>query len=197
MDPSHIWNVIYNARKSNLEPDQILRRQCNMHVMIDPHHIWNIIYNVRSKQSYPPTSPNTAPATKSLSSRLVLKLRGMLLPKNKRFDDIPTVIRPQNRHLAPATLATCLIRSWRRFCIEKNTAFRAPAICENVTKMQHRPRKVTVHRHKILRLPQKFRLHLHHLLQLPRKMHSTAFYTSILSWHLFSPGIYYLWASIL
>ena len=36
-----------------------------MTLMIDPHHIWNMIYNVRSNRDVSPTSPNTAPATKS------------------------------------------------------------------------------------------------------------------------------------
>ena len=30
-----------------------------------PHHIWNVIYIARSNKSQPPTSPNTAPATKN------------------------------------------------------------------------------------------------------------------------------------
>ena len=33
--------------------------------MIDPCHIWNVICNARSNRHRPPTSPNTAPATKS------------------------------------------------------------------------------------------------------------------------------------
>ena len=48
---------------------QILRLPRKMNLMIDPRRIWNVIYNARSKHSQPPTSPNTAPATKSVSSR--------------------------------------------------------------------------------------------------------------------------------
>ena len=44
------------ASKINLEPHQILRLP-----------IWNVISNARSKQSHPPTSPNTAPATQNAS----------------------------------------------------------------------------------------------------------------------------------
>ena len=64
--PPHIWNVIYNARTTNVtrQVHQILRLPRKMNLMIDPRHIWNVIYNARSKQSHPPTSPNTAPATK-------------------------------------------------------------------------------------------------------------------------------------
>ena len=54
---------------------------------------WNVIYNARSKHSQPPTSPNTAPATKSVSSRLQRKLRELLPPIERRFDDNPTTIR--------------------------------------------------------------------------------------------------------
>ena len=57
------------ASKVNLEPHQILRLPRKMNLMIDPRHIWNVISNAQSKQSQPPTSPNTAPATKSVSSR--------------------------------------------------------------------------------------------------------------------------------
>ena len=33
--------------------------------MIDPRHTWNVIYLTRSNRRHPPTSPNTAPATKN------------------------------------------------------------------------------------------------------------------------------------
>ena len=48
--------------------------------------------------------------------------------------DNPTMIRPRHRHLAPAASETLLVRSWRRFCMEKYTTFRASAIPQNVTK---------------------------------------------------------------
>ena len=57
-----------------------------MNLMINPRHIWNVIYNARSKHSQPPTSPNTAPATKSVSSRFQRKLRELLPPIERRFD---------------------------------------------------------------------------------------------------------------
>ena len=68
------------ASKVNLEPHQILRLPRKINLMIDPRHIWNVIYNARSKHSQPPTSPNTAPATKSVSSRFQQKLRELLPP---------------------------------------------------------------------------------------------------------------------
>ena len=71
----------------------ILRLPRKMNLMINPRHIWNVIYNARSKHSQPPTSPNTAPATKSVSSRFQRKLRELLPPIERRFDDIPNIIR--------------------------------------------------------------------------------------------------------
>ena len=72
---------------------QILRLPRKMNLMIDPRHIWNVISNARSKQCHPLTSPNTAPATKSLSSRLHWTLSELLPPIERRFDDIPRIIR--------------------------------------------------------------------------------------------------------
>ena len=68
------------ASKVNLEPHQILRLPRKMNPMINPRHTWNFISNARSKQCQPPTSANTAPATKSLSSRLQRKLSELLPP---------------------------------------------------------------------------------------------------------------------
>ena len=55
------------ASKVNLEPQQILRLPRKMNLMIDPRLIWNVISNAQSKQSQPPTSANTAPATQNES----------------------------------------------------------------------------------------------------------------------------------
>ena len=48
-----------------LQHHQILLLLHKMTLMFDPHHIWNIIYNARNNRCHPPTSPNTAPATKN------------------------------------------------------------------------------------------------------------------------------------
>ena len=98
---------------------QILRLPRKMNLMNDPRHIWNVIYNARSKHSQPPTSPNTAPATKSISSRFQRKLRELLPPIERRFDDHPTTIRAWNRHLAPAASETFLVPPWRRILYGK------------------------------------------------------------------------------
>ena len=65
-DLCHIWNVISmrGANTVSIQPHQMLRLPRKMNVTSDLRHIWNVISNARSKQSHPPTSPNTAPATK-------------------------------------------------------------------------------------------------------------------------------------
>ena len=57
------------ASKATLQPHQILRLRRKINVINDLRHIWNLISNARSKWSHPPTSPNTAPVTKSWSWR--------------------------------------------------------------------------------------------------------------------------------
>ena len=60
-------DVLHLPRKVTRQPHQILRLPRKINVTRDLRHIWNIISNARSKQSHPPTSPNSAPATKSNS----------------------------------------------------------------------------------------------------------------------------------
>ena len=55
------------ATRVILQLHQILRLPRKMNLLIDPHHIWNVIYYARRNKSHPPTSPNTAPATKNES----------------------------------------------------------------------------------------------------------------------------------
>ena len=57
-------------RKVTLQLHQILRLPRKVTLMINPRHIWNVIYNARSNRSHPPTSPNTAPATKNESRHI-------------------------------------------------------------------------------------------------------------------------------
>ena len=75
-------------RKLTLQLHQILRLPRKMNLMIDPRHIWNVIYNARSKHSQPLTSANIAPATKSVSSSFQRKLRELLPPIERRFEQI-------------------------------------------------------------------------------------------------------------
>ena len=48
-----------------VQTHQILRLPRKMNLIIDPCHTWNAIYNARNNRWHPPTSPNTAPATKN------------------------------------------------------------------------------------------------------------------------------------
>ena len=50
-----------------LQPHQILRLPRKMNFMLNSLHTWNAIYNARCDKQHPPTSPNTAPATKNES----------------------------------------------------------------------------------------------------------------------------------
>ena len=125
------------ASNVNLEAHQILRLPRKMTVMIDPRHIWNVIYNARSKHSQPPTSPNTAPATKSVSSRLQRKLRELLPPIERRFEDNPRIIRPWSEDkivISHPPLRRPYLSDLGDDFVLKNTTFRAPAISQNVTK---------------------------------------------------------------
>ena len=74
IDPHHIWNVIYNARRDRhrgitLQPHQILRLPRERNDSIVTAHIWNVIYNARSDRHHPATSPDTAPATQNCTPK--------------------------------------------------------------------------------------------------------------------------------
>ena len=55
------------ATRVILQPHQILRLPRKMNFMLNSLHTWNAIYNARCDKQHPPTSPNTAPATKNES----------------------------------------------------------------------------------------------------------------------------------
>ena len=137
---------------------QILRLPRKMNLMIDPRHIWNVIYNARSMHRQP-TSPNTAPATKSASSRLQRKLRELLPPIERRFDDNPTIIRRQSEHEIvishPPLRRPSSSHLGDAFCMEKYNISRSGYLSKF---------------HQVLRLPRKVTLQLHQILRLPRKM---------------------------
>ena len=103
-----------------LQLHQILRlprKSRKMTLMIDPRHIWNVIYNARSNRSHPPTSPNTASAN-------IRTIRPW-------SEDNPNIIRPWNRHLAPAASETLLVPSWRRILYGKKALRLSPKISRN------------------------------------------------------------------
>ena len=59
--------TIRGATSVILQPHQILRLPRKMNLMLNSLHTWNAIYNAWSNICHPPTSPNTAPATKNES----------------------------------------------------------------------------------------------------------------------------------
>ena len=218
IDPRDIWNVIYNARstkycachakciswlirvtyetsfrmrgasKVNLEPHQILRLPRKMNLMIDPRHKWNVIYNARSKHSQPPTSPNTAPATKSVSSRFQRKLRELLPPIERRFEDNPR-IKSSSRTRRFGDLTRPILET---HFVWKNTTFRSPAISQNCTKC------CTCHEKSHSNFTKYCACHAKWISSLIRVTYGIySLLASILSRHLRSPGIYSLQASIL
>ena len=81
IDPSHIWNVIYNAWCNKCQPPTSPNTapatqneshdwsvsHMTFHLSIDPAHIWNVIYHARRNKRQPPPSQNTAPATQNES----------------------------------------------------------------------------------------------------------------------------------
>ena len=171
------------------QPHQILRLPRKMNPMINPRRTWNVIYNARSKHSQPPTSPNTAPATKSVSSRLQRKLRELLPPIERRSEDNPR-IKSSSRTRRFGDLTRPI---WETHFVWKNTTFRAPAIYQNVTKCcachekshSNFTKYCAWHEKCTLLFSTLFSLGIYSLL------------ASILSRHLFSLGIYSLLASIL
>ena len=184
------------ASKVNLEPHQILRLPRKMNLMIDPRLIWNVISNARSKHSQPPTSPNTAPATKSVSSRFQRKLRELLPPIERRFEQIPRIIRGWSEDkivISHPPLRRPYSSHLGDDFVLKNTTFRAPAISQNVTKCcachekshSNFTKYCAWHGKCTLLFSTLFSLGIYSLL------------ASILFTHLFSLRIYSLYASIL
>ena len=58
------YNILRSGYHSKFHEILPLPRR-KVTLIIDPCHIWNAVYNARSNRCYCPTSPNTAPATKS------------------------------------------------------------------------------------------------------------------------------------
>ena len=64
-----LHQMLHLPRKVTHELHQMLHLPRQRSVMIDLHHIWNVIYNARSNSQHPPTSPNTAPATRNCTPK--------------------------------------------------------------------------------------------------------------------------------
>ena len=149
-DSTDLWLFAYETsfpvRRANqitLQPPQILRLPHKMKVISDLRHIWNVISNARSKQSHPPTSPNTAPATKFWmqdfsaktlncfrqykdDSRIIRRYPRIIRRYPRISEDKIVISHPPLRRPSPCDLGDNFVL--------KNTTFRAPAISQNVTK---------------------------------------------------------------
>ena len=120
-----------------LQHHRILRLPHKMTLMIDPHDIWNVIYNARSNRCHPPTSPNTAPATKNDSltfHRNFSKTAEASFTMRDRSENDPTMIQEWNRHSATRLATEATFRARREHFVLKNTTFRAPATIPHFTK---------------------------------------------------------------
>ena len=103
----------------------------------------------------------------------------------RQSDDNPTIIRPWNRHLAPAASETLPVRSWKRFCIEKYNIFAlrlSPKMSPNAAPgtKSHTPTSPNTAPGTKIAFYSSLLYSLYSLL------------ASFLSWHLFSLGIFSL-----
>ena len=119
----------------------------------------------------------------------------------RHSDDIPTIIRPWNRHLAPAASETLLVPSWRRILYWKIQHFAlrlSPKMSPNAAPAtkSHTPTSANT-----APATQNESLGIYSLLASIHSWHLFplgiySLLASILFWHLFSLGIYSLLASI-
>ena len=168
------------ATDVTIQPHQILRLSRRKTHMLNPHHISNLIYNVRSNRCPPPTSANTAPATKidtAKFQRKCPKTGETSFPMRGRSEHDPTMIRAWSDHDPTMKLTVRNPpRQWgyfsnspRAFSIEKYNVSR-PILHSNIHQMLHPPPKVALELHQILPLPWKVTLELHQVLHLPQKV---------------------------
>ena len=172
--------VLRLPRKVTLEFHQMLRLSRRKTHMLNPHHISNLIYNARSNRCPPPTSANTAPATKIDTAKFQWKCPKTgetSFPMRGRSEHDPTMIRAWSDH-DPTMKPTVRNppRQWgyfsnspRAFSIEKYNVSR-PILHSNIHQMLHPPQKMALELHQILRLPWKVTLELHQVLHLPQKV---------------------------
>ena len=174
-----------------LQPHQILRLPRKMNLMLNSLHTWNAIYNAWSNICHPPTSPNTAPATKNdlpKSETNLLKTAEVSFPMRDRSENDPRMIREWSDHdptmktqTATRRAAEVTFRARQKQILLKITTFPGPAIIPHFTKCCacHKKwhmnftkccawhKKVTHELHQMLRLPQKVTHELHQMLHLP------------------------------
>ena len=94
-----LHQVLGLPRNVKSELHQVLRLPRKMTRLLYPPRIWNVIYNARSNRCHPPTSPNTATATKNDTAtatchRTFPKTDQTSFPMRGRSDHDLTMIRP-------------------------------------------------------------------------------------------------------
>ena len=158
------YEMLFTRRgvtKATLQLHQILSLPRKMNLMIDPRRIWNVqwnvIYTARSKRSHPPTSPNTAPATKFW----IIDFSGNSLNCFRQYKDDSTTTRAwsEDNPRIESSSRTCRFGDltcpmWESHFVWKN----------NISRSGHLPKF-----QEMLRLPRKVTLQLHQILPLPRK----------------------------
>ena len=156
-----------------LQPHQILRLPRKMNLMLNSLHTWNAIYNAWSNICHPPTSPNTAPATKNdlpKSETNLLKTAEVSFPMRDRSDHDPRMIRPwsdhENANRNPPRRRGYFSRSPEADSIENYNVARS-GYHSTFHQTLRLPQKVTHELHQMLRLPQKVTHELHQMLRLP------------------------------
>ena len=125
---SHDWSASHMKRHCNAwsNKSHTTTSAYTAHATQNESHDWSASHMKRhfqcAEQAKSPSNLTkycAAPATKSSSSRLHWKLSELLPPIERRFEQIPSMIRPWNRHLAPAASETLLVPSWRRILYGK------------------------------------------------------------------------------
>ena len=114
------------------QPHQILRLPRKMNLMLNSLHTWNAIYNARSDRQHPPTSPNTAPATKNdlpKSEKNLVKTDETSFPMRDRSEHDPRPFREWSEH--DPTMKT---QNWTRRAAEVTFAL---ARSKFYWKLQH------------------------------------------------------------
>ena len=177
--------TLRGATDVTLRYRQILHLPRKMTFMIDPRHIWNVIYVARSNRCYPPTSPNTAPATThdSPNSQKFGKTAEPSYTRRGRSEHDPRMIRPWSCQSATRRATEVTFHAQHAVSFEKYNIPRSGyhskfhqmlPLRQKVTPQHHhilhQPQKVTLVLHQTMHLPQKVTLALQQIVHLPRKV---------------------------
>ena len=110
-----------------------------MILMINPCHIWDVIYNARSNRGYPPTSPNTAPATKNEFYDWSTSHMKALFSMRVRSEHDPKMIRPWTRQSATRIATEITFRAHHEHFLLKKEHNSRSGYHSNFHQMLHLP----------------------------------------------------------